>query len=157
LRQTQFTQPMIYIVSSLMCLKQLHETRRGPDLVAGHSVGEFAALFAAGVFDFETGLRIVQKRAELMSRISGGGMAAVIGLTADQVRDLLQTHGFTTIDIANLNGPKQTVISGLQADVLAVRQAFEDAGAQMFVPLEVSAAFHSRYMEPVRSEFEAFV
>nr|WP_294549472.1 ACP S-malonyltransferase [uncultured Rhodopila sp.] len=157
LRQTRITQPMMYLVSSLMCLKRLHETRRAPDLVAGHSVGEFAALFAAGVFNFETGLRIVQKRGELMGRVSGGGMAAVIGLPAGNVRDLLHTRGLETIDIANLNAPKQTVISGPQADILAARQTFDDAGAQMFVPLEVSAAFHSRYMEPVRAEFKAFV
>jgi malonyl CoA-acyl carrier protein transacylase len=157
LRQTQYTQPLMFTISALMCLKKLHETRRGPDMVAGHSVGEFAALFAAGVFDFETGLRIVQKRGELMSRVSGGGMAAVIGMSPDHVRDLLEQRGCRTIDIANLNAPKQTVISGPQDDVLAVRKAFEDGGAQMFVPLEVSAAFHSRYMQPVQAEFEAFV
>lgn len=157
LSQTQYTQPLLFTVCSLMYLKKVQETGRRPDLVAGHSVGEFAALFAAGVFDFETGLKIVQKRGELMSRAFGGGMAAVIGMTAEQIRGVLDAGGYTTIDVANLNSPKQSVISGLKDDVLAVRKAFEEAGAKMFVPLDVSGAFHSRYMQPAQAEFEIFV
>lgn len=157
LSQTQYTQPLLFTVCSLMYLKKVQETGRRPDLVAGHSVGEFAALFAAGVFDFETGLKIVQKRGELMSRAFGGGMAAVIGMSAEQIRGVLETGGYTTIDVANLNSPKQSVISGLKEDVLAVRTAFEEAGAKMFVPLDVSGAFHSRYMQPAQAEFETFV
>lgn len=157
LSQTQYTQPLLYTVSSLMYLKRLRETGERPAMVAGHSVGEFAALFAAGVYDFETGLKIVRKRGELMSRASGGGMAAVVGLTVDQVRGVLEAQGAATIDIANLNAPQQSVISGLKEDVLAVRQAFEEAGAKLFVPLDVSGAFHSRYMRPAQAEFEQFV
>ena len=157
LSQTQYTQPLLFTVCALMYLHKVQETGRKPDLVAGHSVGEFAALFAAGVFDFETGVRIVQKRGELMSRAMGGGMAAVVGMSAEQIRGVLDVAGYTTIDVANLNSPKQSVISGLKDDVLAVRPAFEAAGAKMFVPLDVSGAFHSRYMQPAQAEFERFV
>ena len=93
LSQTQFTQPLLFTVCSLMYLKQVQESGRRPDMVAGHSVGEFAALFAAGVFDFETGLKIVKKRGELMSRASGGGMAAVVGMSVDQIRAVLEGGG----------------------------------------------------------------
>lgn len=153
--QTQYTQPLLFVVSALMHLARRREGL-APDLVAGHSVGEFAALFAAGVFDFETGVRIVQKRGELMSRATGGGMAAVVGLSADDIRRVLDEAGHTTVDVANLNSPRQTVLSGLRDDVLACRAAFEGAGAK-FIPLEVSGAFHSRYMAPAQAEFERFV
>lgn len=157
LSQTQYTQPLLFTVCALTYLRKVQATGQKPDMVAGHSVGEFAALFAAGVFDFATGLRLVQKRGELMSGAMGGGMAAVVGLSAEQIRDVLAAAGYTTIDVANLNSPKQSVISGLKDDVLAVRPAFEAAGARMFVPLDVSGAFHSRYMQPAQAEFEAFV
>jgi malonyl CoA-acyl carrier protein transacylase len=155
--QTQYTQPLLFTVCALTYLQKVRDSGRRPDFVAGHSVGEFSALFAAGVFDFATGLKIVQKRGELMSKASGGGMAAVVGMTADQIRGVLQASGFSGIDVANLNSPQQSVISGMKADVLAAREAFESAGAKMFVPLEVSAAFHSRYMQPAQAEFEQFV
>jgi malonyl CoA-acyl carrier protein transacylase len=153
--QTQFTQPLLFVVSSLMHLAKIRDGV-SPDMVAGHSVGEFAALFAAGVFDFETGLRIVQKRGELMSRASGGGMAAVVGMSADDIRSTLKEAGHEKVDVANLNSPRQSVLSGLKDDVLACRAAFESAGAR-FIPLEVSGAFHSRYMAPAATEFESFV
>ena len=156
LSQTEYTQPLLFTVCALMYLDTVRETGNQPDLVAGHSVGEFAALFAAGVFDFATGLRLVQKRGELMSRAVGGGMAAVVGMTPEEIQGVLQAAGCTTIDVANLNSPKQSVISGLKDDVLAVQSAFEAAGAKKFVPLDVSGAFHSRYMRPSQSEFESF-
>ena len=156
LSQTEYTQPLLFTVCALMYLDTVRETGSKPDLVAGHSVGEFAALFAAGVFDFATGLRLVQKRGELMSRAVGGGMAAVVGMTPEEIQGVLQAAGFTTIDVANLNSPKQSVISGLKDDVLAVQSAFEAAGAKKFVPLDVSGAFHSRYMRPSQAEFESF-
>src|ERR671912_481839 len=153
--QTQYTQPLLFVVSSLMHLAKIRDGV-SPDMVAGHSVGEFAALFAAGIFDFKTGLRIVQKRGELMSGASGGGMAAVVGLSADDIRTTLKDAGHDRVDVANLNSPRQSVISGLKDDVLACRAAFEGAGAK-FIPLEVSGAFHSRYMAPAAAEFESFV
>src|SRR5436853_13137 len=82
-----------------------------------NSLGEYNALFAAGVFDFETGLRLVKKRGELMSEATGGGMAAVIGSTLERVHQVLRECGLTGIDVANYNTPTQIVIAGLKADI----------------------------------------
>ena len=157
LTETAYTQPSLYIVNALSYLKRVEETGEKPDFVAGHSLGEYNALFAAGAFDFVIGLKLVKKRGELMSQATGGGMAAIVGLGVDQIRDVLRNSGLDTVDIANLNAPDQTVISGLQQDVQAVRSVFEEAGARMFIPLKVGAAFHSRYMKPARNEFEGFL
>lgn len=85
LNQTQYTQPALYIVSALTYLDDIQQLGQKPDYVAGHSLGEYTALFAAEVFDFDSGLKLVQKRGELMSKASGGGMAAVVGLNLDKV------------------------------------------------------------------------
>jgi len=96
LRQTQFAQPAIYVAGALHSFA-LQD--KAPDFLAGHSVGEYNALLAAGSFDFETGLRLVQKRGEWMARAAGGGMVAVMGLEVDRVRKLLPAD----VDIANYN------------------------------------------------------
>jgi trans-AT polyketide synthase/acyltransferase/oxidoreductase domain-containing protein len=155
LNQTEYTQPALYVVNSLLYEKNIMETGRKPDIVAGHSLGEYNALLAAGVFDFETGLRLVQKRGELMSRISGGGMLAIVGLTESSVRKILQDYGLDSIDIANLNTPKQIVLAGPKEDIPAAQAIFEREGAELAMPLRVSGAFHSRYMAGARKEFEA--
>lgn len=157
LGQTQFTQPALYVVCALAYADRLNQTNRRPDFVAGHSLGEYVALFAAEVFDFETGLRLVRKRGELMSRASGGGMAAVIGLDQAAVEAVLQQSGLSGLDIANLNAPTQIVVSGLRADVERAKPIFENAGAQLYSILKVSGAFHSRYMEEARREFAGFL
>jgi trans-AT polyketide synthase/acyltransferase/oxidoreductase domain-containing protein len=132
-------------VSALLYAERLNQTNRRPDFVAGHSLGEYVALFAAEVFDFETGLRLVQKRGELMARATGGAMAAVLGLARAKVDALLRESGLSTLDIANLNSPQQIVISGLRADVERAKPVFESAGA-LYSMLNVSGAVHSRYM-----------
>lgn len=152
LGQTQYTQPALYVVNALSYLKKVKETGRVPDYVAGHSLGEYNALFAAGAFDFATGLRLVKKRGELMAQATGGGMAAVIGLRAEQVEQVLLQHGIDSLDIANHNAPKQIVLAGLQAEIERVKPFFEAAGA-MYIPLRVSGAFHSRYMRSSGEEF----
>ena len=142
LNQTQYTQPALYIVNALSYLKKVAETGKKPDFVAGHSLGEYDALFVSGVFDFETGLRLVAKRGEIMSRATGGGMAAVIGLTEVQVTEILQQNGLEAIDIANFNSPYQIVISGRKEDVDKAKPIFEAArDVKMFAPLKVSGAF----------------
>src|SRR5262245_38572601 len=153
LNRTEFTQPALFVVSALSYLKRLQTASSPPDFVAGHSLGEYNALFAAGVFDFATGLKIVQRRGELMSQAAGGGMAAVIGINTDAVRQVIRTEGFDSIDLANLNTPLQTVISGPARDIRAAEHAFVSAGAR-YVILNVSGAFHSRYMSSIRSSFE---
>jgi malonyl CoA-acyl carrier protein transacylase len=154
LKETQYTQPALYVVNALHYFKAISEGNK-PDAVAGHSLGEYDALLAAGVYDLLTGLRLVQKRGELMSQAQGGGMAAVIGLTPEQIGDVLKTNGVDTIDVANFNSPTQTVISGPVADIQRAKPMFEQA--RMYVPLQVSAAFHSRYMAETAQAFEAFL
>jgi malonyl CoA-acyl carrier protein transacylase len=157
LGKTQFTQPALYVVNALTYLKKLKENGGAkPNYVAGHSLGEYSALFAAEAFDFETGLRLVQKRGALMASATGGGMAAIIGKSGQEVADILKKHQLDTIDIANLNSLKQVVISGLKADIDRSKASFESEGC-MFFPLNVSGAFHSKLMTPSRDEFEKFV
>jgi polyketide biosynthesis malonyl-CoA-[acyl-carrier-protein] transacylase len=157
LNQTAFTQPALFVVNALTFLNHLLETGKLPVMVAGHSLGEYNALFAAGVFDFQTGVRLVKQRANLMARASGGGMVAVIGLVPDQIRQTLTTAGLQSMDIANLNSGNQTVISGPEKDLEMSRTILEQAGAQLCKRLPVSAAFHSRYMVEAEHGFEAFL
>ncbi|WP_178943797.1 ACP S-malonyltransferase [Paenibacillus xylaniclasticus] len=156
LQQTDYTQPALYVVNALSYLKILKETGRKPDYVAGHSLGEYNALLAAGAFDFETGLKLVVKRGELMGRASGGGMAAVIGLNEETCTEIIKHHKLSEIDVANLNSPQQIVISGPKHRIEQAKAIFEDAGARAYVILKVSGAFHSRYMEYARERFEAY-
>jgi trans-AT polyketide synthase/acyltransferase/oxidoreductase domain-containing protein len=158
LSQTRYTQPALYIVNALSYLNRIKETGKKPDFTAGHSLGEYNALFAAGVFDFETGCRLVKMRGELMSRATGGGMAAVIGLNEEQVAAVLQQNNWPNINIANLNSPFQIVISGPKADIDQAGTVFAGIPeVKMFAPLKASGAFHSRYMEAARREFEVFL
>ena len=158
LNHTMYTQAALYIVNALIFLHKKAETGyHPPDFLAGHSLGEYSALFAAGAFDFITGLRIVQERARLMGRIKGGGMTAVIGLGIDTIRRTLDVAGHERIDIANDNSPGQVVISGSEADLSAAEPYLVQAGATRTVPLAVSAAFHSRYMKDTALEFADFL
>ncbi|MCG8338890.1 MAG: ACP S-malonyltransferase [Proteobacteria bacterium] len=156
LHQTQYTQPALYVVNALSYYKKLKETEKKPDFVAGHSLGEYNALLASGVFEFETGLKLVKKRGELMSQASGGAMAAVLGLSEEKTHKILQEKKLTEIDIANLNSPSQIVISGLKEDIDQAQPHFIKEGAT-YVPLNVSAAFHSRYMQEARDEYEKYI
>lgn len=158
LSQTQYTQPALYVVNALSYLKRIKETGRKPDFVAGHSLGEYNAILAAGGFDFARGLILVKKRGELMSLATGGGMAAVIGLNEQQIAAALQRYNLESIDLANYNSPAQIVISGLKTDIDAAKPIFEGMKeVQLFVPLKTSGAFHSRYMESSKQEFAAFL
>ena len=157
LNLTQFTQPALYTVNVLTYLNNIQDTKSQPDFVAGHSLGEYNALFAAGVFDFETGLKLVQKRGALMAEAKGGGMAAVLGLDIEKIEDVIQNHSSKNVSIANLNAPLQTVLTGSKEGILEIKSAFESAGAKRYIPLNVSGAFHSPFMEPARKEFETFL
>lgn len=158
LSQTQYTQPALYIVNALSYLSRIEKDGKKPNYVAGHSLGEYDALFAAGAFEFATGLKLVKKRGELMSGATGGGMAAVIGLNAAQIADVLAQNNLQSIDIANYNSPTQIVISGLKTDIERAQPIFEKVtNVQLFIILKTSGAFHSRYMEEARREFEVFI
>ncbi|MBU3093573.1 ACP S-malonyltransferase [Clostridium sp. CF011] len=153
---TQYTQPALYVVNALTYYHKIEETNVKPDFVAGHSLGEYDALLAAGVFDFETGLKFVKKRGELMGRSSGGAMAAILQLDEDRIRDILREYKLDSLDIANLNSAKQTVISGPSSDIDNAKAIFECEGA-MYIKLKVSAAFHSRYMAEAKEEFAKYI
>jgi trans-AT polyketide synthase/acyltransferase/oxidoreductase domain-containing protein len=156
LNSTDYTQPALYVVNALTYLKKVTESGK-PQFAAGHSLGEYNALFAAGVFDFETGLKLTQKRGAIMSLALGGGMAAIVGLEVSKIESVLKENNLTTIDIANYNAPTQTVISGPKEDIEKAKPIFEAAGARMVVILKVSGAFHSRYMKEAQNEFETFL
>lgn len=157
LNQTLYTQPALYTVNALYWLKKRREDAQAPDFLAGHSLGEYTALFAAGAFDFATGLQLVNKRAQLMSQAAGGGsMAAVLGLTDQDVAQLLHEHAFTMLDIANYNSPQQIVLAGPIEQLEQAQAVFEAAGAR-FIRLNVSAPFHSRYMREATRQFAQFL
>ncbi len=150
--QTQFTQPALFVVGALAWLARSGDR---PQLLAGHSLGEYNALFAGGAFDFRTGLSLVQQRGALMARASGGGMAAVLGFPAESIARVLAEIGADQVDIANDNSPSQVVISGPRDQVERALQPLEQAGARRTKLLEVSAAFHSRHMVAAAEEFRA--
>ncbi|MGY0408678.1 MAG: acyltransferase domain-containing protein, partial [Polaribacter sp.] len=138
LAKTEFTQPALYVVNYM----QYRELGITPDFVIGHSLGEYNALLAAGVFDFITGLRLVKKRGELMAAASGGSMAAVLGLQIEELKESLHEGGYHDLDIANYNTPTQTVISGPKDSIEKICNDF-DAKKIRIIPLFVTAPFHS--------------
>ncbi|MCY1047772.1 ACP S-malonyltransferase [Corallococcus sp. bb12-1] len=156
LDETRYTQPVLFVLNSLAWLEQRERHGRDPDHAMGHSLGEYNALFAAGAFDFATGVLLVRKRGELMAQASGGGMAAVVGLSVERIVELLERLGVRTLDLANDNTPSQQVLSGPKEDLERAAPELRAAGANVIL-LKVSAAFHSRYMRPARDAFAAFL
>jgi trans-AT polyketide synthase/acyltransferase/oxidoreductase domain-containing protein len=157
LNNTKFTQPVLFIINALSYLDKIEEDKIKPDYLAGHSLGEYNALFAAGCIDLETGLRLVQKRGEIMSKVEGGGMAAVIGLGEDKIKAVIEKNNLKNIEIANYNSTFQIVITGLKDDVKKSEEFFMSAGARVFIPLKSSGAFHSSFMGPSKKEFEKYL
>jgi trans-AT polyketide synthase/acyltransferase/oxidoreductase domain-containing protein len=157
LNLTQYTQPALFVVNALSYLKLQEEEGIVPDFVAGHSLGEYNALFAAGAMDFGTGVKLVQKRGALMAGMKDGGMAAVKGLQEDEIGAIIEKNGLEGMDIANYNTHHQIVLSGPRELIIKSGHFFEAAGATLYYPLNVSGAFHSRYMLPARKEFEQFL
>lgn len=151
LKQTKVTQPAIFLHSVVLakCLPDFC-----PDMVAGHSLGEFSALVAAGALDFEEGLRLVAIRAQAMQKACEavpGTMAAVLALPAETVEDICsQAEG--VVVAANYNCEGQIVISGEKEAVEAACVKMKEAGAKRALPLQVGGAFHSPLMEPARAE-----
>ena len=156
LGRTEYTQPALYVVSYLHALSLIEDGLR-PTLSAGHSVGEFAALASAGSIGFADGLQMVAKRGEIMSQVEGGGMAAVIGLDADVIRETLSSVSLPDIDLANFNSPGQIVVSGPADQIKEIIAPLKEAGAKLVVPLKVSGAFHSRMMEQPALQFQEFL
>jgi [acyl-carrier-protein] S-malonyltransferase len=150
LTRTDITQPAIFTVS-MMALEVLKAHGGTFDYVAGHSLGEYSALCAAGAFSFEDGLALVRLRGQLMAQAgdkSPGSMAAILGLEADKLAAVLKEASAAGIVVAaNFNSPSQIVISGSTAGVQAAAKGAEAAGAKKVVMLAVSGAFHSPLME----------
>lgn len=152
LRATKVTQPAIFLHS--VCLARCSDDLPAPDMVGGHSLGEFSALVACGAVDFESALRLVAVRASEMQKCceaNPGGMAAIIGLPNEKVEEICAgTSGIVIPANYNCNG--QVVISGEKQAVEAACEALKAAGAKRALPLSVSGAFHSPLMEAARVE-----
>jgi [acyl-carrier-protein] S-malonyltransferase len=146
--QTLYTQPGLYVVETLL-VDHLKQQRQSPNYVAGHSLGEYVALYAAGVFDFETGLKLVKRRAELMNSAAGGQMAALIGFNSEQLQE--QIEKTENVVLANDNSAAQVVISGTPE---AVDQVLANIKVKRAVKLNVSGAFHSPLMADAATEFQ---
>ncbi len=156
LNETQFTQPALYVVNALSYRRYLDQSESQPNYVAGHSLGEFNALLAAEAFSFEEGLLLVQKRGELMSRSVGGGMAAILNSSKDEVELILKDSGLASIDVANYNTSSQIVISGLKSEIVRAEPFFQ-RGNLGFFPLNTSGAFHSKHMQDASEEFSVYL
>ncbi|MEL7077865.1 MAG: ACP S-malonyltransferase [Cyanobacteria bacterium J06631_6] len=147
LASTLYTQPCLYVVESIL-IDLLKEKVGSPQLVAGHSLGEYVALYAAEVFDFTSGLRLVKKRAELMDRADGGKMAALMKFDSEQLSKALKLA--EDVVLANDNSAGQVVISGTPEGVAAV---LEQVKAKRKIELNVSGAFHSPLMQDAAKQF----
>jgi [acyl-carrier-protein] S-malonyltransferase len=151
LKQTKVTQPAVFLHSVILakCLPDF-----APDMVAGHSLGEFSALVAAGALDFESGLKLVAVRAQAMQKAcetNPGTMAAVISLAPEKIEEVCAGCDGIVVP-ANYNSPRQTVISGEQSAVEQACVRMKEAGARRALLLPVGGAFHSPLMEPARRE-----
>jgi [acyl-carrier-protein] S-malonyltransferase len=155
LTQTQNTQPALFLVESVIA-DILNEKGIKPSYTAGHSLGEYSALYAAGVLSFSDGLKAVARRGEFMAKAgkaTAGTMAAVMGLSKEKIAEVLQKVTSGIVVPANENTPEQTVISG---EVPAVNEActlLKEAGAKRAMLLPVSGAFHSPLMKGAAEEF----
>ena len=159
LKQTINTQPCI-VTTSIAALESLKsELEIKPDYVAGHSLGEYCAMYASGAMSLETTLKAIQKRADLMNAsANGGAMSAVLNASEDAIKESLaeaSKEGY--VDVANYNSPAQVVITGDEKAVAKAGELLLAKGARRVVPLPVSGAFHSKFMEKAGKEFESFV
>ncbi len=157
LKETKVTQPAVFLhsVISALCMGDAFK----PDMVAGHSLGEFSALVAAGALSFEDGLKLVYARAMAMQKAceaNPGTMAAIIGLPDEKVEEICQEvskEGKVVIP-ANYNCPGQLVISGDKEGIEEACEKLKAAGAKRALPLKVGGAFHSPLMQPAKDELQ---
>lgn len=158
LKQTVNTQPCIVTMSiaALEALKSQLNVK--PDFVAGHSLGEYCAMYSAGVMSLDTALKAIQKRADLMGATHGGAMSAILNAPEGALEEALkEASQVGYVDVANYNSPAQVVITGDEAAVAKAGELLLAKGARRVVPLAVSGAFHSKFMENAGHEFEGFV
>jgi malonyl CoA-acyl carrier protein transacylase len=154
LRDTRYAQPAVFFVNALHGSERLAEGHHY-DYFAGHSLGEYNALVAAGVLGMADGLRLVARRAELMAQITGGGMTAVQGAPTALVRRALVETGLSAVFMANFNADTQTTIAGDRAELAVAGKAIAALPGVRVVPLNVSGPFHTPLMEPAAQRFRA--
>ena len=160
LRQTKVTQPAVFLHSVISTIAQGDDFQ--PSMVAGHSLGEFSALTAAGALTFEDGLKLVYARALAMQKaceMQQSTMAAILGLddeTVENICNKISNEGDIVL-AANYNCPGQVVISGSVEGISKACEKLKEAGAKRAMPLSVSGAFHSPFMQPAKEELEAAI
>lgn len=162
LNQTEFTQPALLTASVALYRLALAQGAPTPDIVAGHSLGEYSALVAAGVLEFADAVKLVQKRGQFMQTavpVGEGGMAAVLGLSDAEVIDVCKAASDEAageiVQAANFNAPGQVVIAGKNAALERAIEGCKEAGARRAMALAVSAPFHSQLMEPAAEEMKS--
>ncbi|MDB9310731.1 ACP S-malonyltransferase [Aphanizomenon sp. CS-733/32] len=148
LSRTLYTQPSLYVIESIIA-DILREKGQQPDVVTGHSLGEYIALYVAGVFEWSAGLHLVKRRAELMDSAAGGMMAALMNFDREELEKVISVT--PDVVLANDNSPLQVVISGTPDAVQAVMSQVK---AKRAIPLKVSGAFHSHLMKAAAMEFQ---
>ena len=158
LKQTVNTQPCIVTTSIAMMEALRSELNIVPDYVAGHSLGEYCAMFTAGVMSLETTLILIQRRADLMGTTKGGSMAAVLNASDEVLKaGLAEGSKIGYVDVANYNSPVQVVITGDESAVKTAGDYILANGARRVVPLAVSGAFHSKFMQEAGAVFAEFI
>ena len=158
LKQTINTQPSIVTMSIAAMEALKSELDITPSYTAGHSLGEYCAMYTSGVMSLENTLKAIQKRADLMSATKGGSMAAVLNASEEQLKAGLEEGSKVGyVDVANYNSPAQVVITGAEDAVKAASDYMVANGVRRVVPLAVSGAFHSKFMENAGKEFAEFV
>ena len=160
LTRTEHAQPALFALSYVLWEMLAAEAPGPPAAAAGHSLGEYTALAAAGVFDYDTALRLVARRGEAMARAAqrvASGMAALIGVSeelAESVAARRRSEG-GALEVANINAPGQVVVSGGMDDIAWVAENGRELGVRRVIPLKVAGAFHSKFMEPAAAEVAA--
>lgn len=153
LTDTRYAQPAVFLVNALRGLAHAEDDRHEYAVFAGHSLGEFNALVAAGILDLNTGLRLVRDRALAMAEVRGGGMVAVLGLPADEVKRVIRRANLNQVFLANRNSDRQVTLGGTTAQLGLVTRLLRSAGARNVLPLRVSGPFHTPLMAPARARF----
>ena len=148
LSRTLYTQPSLYVIESIIA-DILREKGQQPDVVTGHSLGEYIALYVAGVFEWSAGLHLVKRRAELMDSAAGGMMAALMNFDREELEKFISAT--PDVVLANDNSPLQVVISGTPD---AVQTVISQVKAKRAIPLKVSGAFHSHLVKAAAMEFQ---
>lgn len=160
LTETSVAQPALFTVSAILS-DELKKSRVYPEVVAGHSLGEYSALYAAEVFDFKTGLELVKNRALAMKNATEktkGSMAAIIGLADEDVIAVCEEASKSgIINIANINSPGQTVISGEMSSLAKAMELAKEKGAKRAIELPVSGAFHSPLMKLAQDDLKDII